>query len=236
MKSKVLASFVLFTLVFTTNLFASEKDIYEFSWLDPDKEVFVLQNRKYRKASRLHLNLGGGITTSGAFVDSTAIQGRAGYFVTEDYGLEVIYSKNSGKENDTAKGVKNSNGGGSGTTPFRRIVQSYTGAMFLWSPFYSKINTFNSIVYMDWIFGVGYASLTEKNNKAVFTDASQAGVETEETHSGIMWEAGMKFYLNENFSIRTDLTAIHYNADNIASEGSSYKSNYDATVSLGYSF
>jgi outer membrane beta-barrel protein len=236
MKSKVLASFVLFTLVFTTNLFASEKDIYEFSWLDPDKEVFVLQNRKYRKASRLHLNLGGGITTSGAFVDSTAIQGRAGYFVTEDYGLEVIYSKNSGKENDTAKGVRNNNAGGTGTTPFRRIVQSYTGAMFLWSPFYSKINTFNSIVYMDWIFGVGYASLTEKNNKAVFTDASQEGVETEESHSGIMWEAGLKFYLNENFSIRTDLTAIHYSADNIASEGSSYKSNFDATVSLGYSF
>ena len=71
---------------------------------------------------------------------------------------------------------------------------------------------------------------------AVFVDASQADVETEETHSGIMWEAGMKFYLNENFSIRTDLTAIHYSADNIASPGSTYKSNFDATVSLGYSF
>lgn len=237
MKSKVLASLVLFTLTFTTNLFAAEKDIYEFSWLDPDKEVFVLQNRKFRKAGRLHLNVGGGITTSGAFVDSTAIQGRAGYFVTEDYGLEVIYSKNNGKENDTAKGVRNSSGGGTGTTPFRRIVQSYTGAMFLWSPFYSKINTFNSIVYMDWIFGLGYASLTEKNNKLRFTEGQSAeGVETQESHSGIMWEAGLKFYLNENFSVRTDLTAIHYSADNIASDGSSYKSNFDATVSLGYSF
>lgn len=237
MKSKVLASLVLFTLVFTTNLFASEKDIYEFSWLDPDKEVFVLQNRKFRKASRLHVNLGGGITTSGAFVDSTAIQGRAGYFVTEDYGLEVIYSKNSGKENDTAKGVRNNNNGGTGTTPFRRIVQSYTGAMFLWSPFYSKINTFNSIVYMDWIFGVGYASLTEKNNKLAFnSDNTDDDTNTEESHSGVMWEAGLKFYLNENFSVRTDLTAIHYSAENVASNGSSYKSNFDATVSLGYSF
>ena len=237
MKSKVLASLVLFSLTFTTNLFAAEKDIYEFSWLDPDKEVFVLQNRKFRKAGRLHLNVGAGITTSGAFVDSTAIQGRAGYFVTEDYGLEVIYSKNDGKENDTAKGVRNSGGGGTGTTPFRRIVQSYTGAMFLWSPFYSKINTFNSIVYMDWIFGLGYASLTEKNNKLRFTEGQSAeGVETQESHSGIMWEAGLKFYLNENFSVRTDLTAIHYSADNIATDGSSYKSNFDATVSLGYSF
>lgn len=238
MKSKVLASLVLFTLVFTTNLFASEKDIYEFSWLDPDKEVFVLQNRKFRKAGHLHLNLGAGITTSGAFVDSTAIQGRAGYFVTEDYGLEVIYSKNSGKENDTAKAVRSGGGGGTGTTPFRRIVQSYTGAMFLWSPFYSKINTFNSIVYMDWIFGVGYASLVEKNNKLRFTEGQSAeGIETEETHSGAMWEAGLKFYLTEHLNIRTDLTAIHYKAENISGDGkSSYKSNFDATVSLGYSF
>ena len=237
MKSKVLASLVLFTLTFTTNLFASEKDIYEFSWLDPDKEVFVLQNRKFRKAGHLHVNLGGGITTSGAFVDSTAIQGRIGYFVTEDYGLELIYSKNSGKENDTAKGVRSSGGGGTGTTPFRRIVDNYMGAMFLWAPFYSKINTFNQIVYMDWIFGVGYAQLKEKNNKLRFTQGQAAeGVETLESHSGIMWEAGLKFYLSESFNIRTDLTAVHYSADNISTAGSSYKSNFDATVSLGYSF
>lgn len=237
MKSKVLASLVLFSLTISTNLFASEKDIYEFSWLDPDKEVFVLQNRKFRKANRAHINIGGGITTSGAFVDSTTIQGRAGYFVTEDYGLEILYAKNSGKENETAKGVRNSGGGGTGTTPFRRIVDSYMGAMFLWSPFYSKINTFNSIVYMDWIFGLGYAQLKEHNNKLRFTQGQSAeGMETDETHSGLMWSAGLKFYINENFSIRTDLTAVHYSADNISTSGSSYKSNFDATASIGYSF
>ncbi|MBC7714333.1 MAG: outer membrane beta-barrel domain-containing protein [Rhizobacter sp.] len=237
MKSKVLASLVLFTLVFTTNLFANEKDIYEFSWLDPDKEVFVLQNRKFRKAEHLYVNAGGGITTSGAFVDATSIQGRVGYFFSEDWGLEGIYAKNSGKENDTAKGVRNSGGGGTGTTPFRRIVESYTGAMLLWSPFYSKINTFNRIVYMDWIFGVGYAQLKEHNNKLRFIDGPiSEGIETTETHSGIMWEAGLKFYINESFSIRTDLTAIHYSANNVATTGTSMKSNYDTTLSLGYTF
>ncbi|MBC7429512.1 MAG: outer membrane beta-barrel domain-containing protein [Bacteriovorax sp.] len=237
MKSKVLASLVLFMLVFTTNLFANEKDIYEFSWLDPDKEVFVLQNRKYRKADHVYVNVGGGITTSGAFVDATSIQGRIGYFFSEDWGLEAIYAKNSGKENNTAKGVRNSGGGGTGTTPFRRIVESYTGAMLLWSPFYSKINTFNKIVYMDWIFGVGYAQLKEKNNKLRFTDGAAAeGIETSESHSGVMWEAGLKFYINESFNIRTDLTAVHYSANNIATAGTSMKSNFDTTLSLGYTF
>lgn len=241
MRMKLLAlcrvALLVFTIILSEQTLSGEKDIYEFSWLDPDKEVYVLQNRKFRKKSSFYVTLGGGITTSGAFVDSTAIQGRLGYFFSEEFGAEGIYSKNSGKENETAKGVRTSGGGGTGTTPFRRIVQNYSGAMLLWSPFYSKINTFNSIVYVDWIFGLGYAQLTEKNNKQRFLQGQIAeGVETEEKHSGAIWQATMKFYLGESYSIRADLTAIHYSADNVATTGSSYKSNFDATVSLGYTF
>lgn len=235
MKSKLLALFLLLSLCVTSKIFASEKDIYEFSWLDPDKEVYVLQNRKFRKAGHLHVNVGGGITTSGAFVDSTAIQGRLGYFLNEDFGFEGLYSKNSGKENTTAEGVRSS-GGGTGSTPFRRIVDNYWGIMALWSPFYSKINTFNSIVYMDWIFGLGYSQLKEKNNKLELQSSFYKGVDTVESHSGVIWEVGMKFYLNQNFNIRTDLTSVLYSAANVKTAGSSLKTNYDATVSLGYSF
>lgn len=236
MKSKLPALLLLLSLVLTSQAFSSEKDIYEFSWLDPDKEVYVLQNRKFRKAGSVHVNAGGGITTSGAFVDSTAIQGRAGYFFTEDFGFEGLYSKNSGKENDTAKGVRSSGPQGTGTTPFRRIVDNYWGVMALWAPFYSKINTFNTIVYMDWIFGVGYAQLKETNNKLAFQSAALANQETVESHSGVIWEAGLKFYLDQSFSIRTDLTAVHYSTNNISTPGTSLKSNFDATISLGYSF
>jgi len=233
MNSKFFQFILCCSFLFSPVLFASEKDIYEFSWLDPDKEVYVLQNRKFRKVSHVHLNLGGGITTSGAFVDSTSLQGRAGYFFTEEVGFEGIYAKNSGKENDTALGVRNP--GLAGSKPFRRILDSYMGGLVLWSPFYSKINTFNKIVYMDWIFGLGYAQLKENNNKL---DVKSGGVDktiTKESHSGLMWEAGMKFYLDPSFSIRTDLTAVHYKAVSVAGN-STYYSNFDATVSLGYSF
>lgn len=234
MKSKLKALFLLLSLLSTSKIFANEKDIYEFSWLDPDKEVFVLQNRKFRKAGHLHVNAGGGITTSGAFVTSTAIQGRVGYFFTEDLGFEGLYSKNSGKENDTAKQIQTNYGAGS-STPFRRIVDNYMGAMFLWSPFYSKINTFNKVVYMDWIFGVGYAQLKEKNNKNAVKTGNIDKTVSSESHSGIIWEAGMKFYLDPSFSIRTDLTAVHYQAVSLANTKTFY-SNFDATISLGYSF
>ena len=234
MKSKLLQIILCASFLFTPVLKASEKDIYEFSWLDPDKEVYVLQNRKFRKVSHLHLNIGGGITTSGAFVDATSLQGRVGYFFTEDLGLEGMYSKNSGKENDTAAGVRNP--GGAGSKPFRRIVDSYMGGMLLWSPFYSKINTFNKIVYMDWIFGLGYAQLTEHNNKLELPSGSNDTTQTTEKHSGLMWDVGMKFYIDESFSIRTDLTAIHYSATKVSTTGTAINSNFDATIALGYAF
>lgn len=235
MKSKLLA--LLFSFLFSAQIIASEKDIYEFSWLDPDKEVYVLQNRKYRKVDSLYVNVGGGITTTGAFVDATAIQGRLGYFFTENFGFEGIYSKNSGEENETAKGVRAQNGGGTGTTPFRRIVENYWGVMGLWSPFYSKINTFNSIVYMDWIFGLGYGQLSEHNNKLrIQNGPSYEGIETKENHSGLVWTAAMKFYVSEDWSIRADLTGFSYSADNISTSGSSYQTNIDAVLSLGYTF
>ena len=227
---KIICSLVL--LFPLTNLYSAETDTYDFSWLDPDKEVFVLQNRKFRKVGRVHLNVGYGITTSGAFVDATTMQGRFGYFFTENYGFELVYAKNSGKENTTAESLRTVGR----AVPFRRIVDGYMGAMFLWSPFYSKINTFNQIIYVDWIFGVGYAQLDETNNLDAFI-ARTARSETTANHGGIMWDIGAKVFLNENWSIKLDVTTIHYQAPKADGSGADgWYSNYDLSASIGYSF
>ena len=34
-----------------------ESDEYNFSWLDPDKKIYVLQNRKYLKSNRLLMSV-----------------------------------------------------------------------------------------------------------------------------------------------------------------------------------
>ena len=238
MTMKILGLFfyVLIT-IFSEQVFAGEKDVYEFTWLDPDKEVYVLQNRKFKKSNMFHLNAGFGITTSGAFVDSTSMQARAGYFFTEDWGFELLYSKNSGEENDTAKSIRSTSAISSGQTPFRRIVQSYYGVMGLWSPFYTKINTFNKIAYMDWIFGLGYGNLTEKNNKFAFdSNAFNRTKVSEESHGGLLWTAAMKFYLNEHWSIRGDFTGVYYGATEPVLNKKQNINHYDATLSLGFGF
>ncbi len=213
---------------------AGINDTYDFSWLDPDKEVYVLQNRKFRKVNRAYMYIGGGKTTSGAFVDSNPIQFRGGFFLKEDLGFEVIYSKNlTGEESDAAEAVRNI-GGGAGSRPFRRIVDNYYGGYLMWSPFYAKINTFNKILYFDWLLGVGAGKLKETNNKEEVIQGIDADSETED-HFAIMWETGFKFYMTKMFDIRTDITALHYKAEMVSGTETLY-SNYDLTVSLGINF
>jgi len=236
MNNFIVLSFLLLSLFSSVKTYASEGDGYDFSWLDPDKEVFVLQNRKFRKSGKVHMNAGAGITTSGAFVDAKAFQGRVGYFFKEEYGFEFVYSLNSGSENDTAASVRNS--GGAGSFPFRRIVDNYMGAMFLWSPFYTKINTFNKVVYMDWILGIGFAKLSETNNRNEITTSGGDTTLTKESHTGVMWDIGAKFYLSQRWSLKLDLTTVHYQALEAKTVGAQeqWYTNYDLTVAVGINF
>ena len=70
---------------------ANEKSVYEFSWLDKDKEIYVLQNRKFRKVGKVYVGAGGVKTISGAFVDSYGGTLRGGYFFSEDWGIEGVF-------------------------------------------------------------------------------------------------------------------------------------------------
>jgi len=215
---------------------AGQSDTYKFDWLDPDKQVFVLQNRVYSKEGTVHFNAGAGMTLSGPFVSAKTYQIRGGYFVTEEWGLEFLYAKNDGKENDSAASVRNlSNGGSGGSVPFRRIVQNYMGGLLLWSPFYAKINTFNKIIYVDWLLGAGYGKLTEKSNREELLGIPGA-VETEISHNAIMFETSLKFYLSKMFHVRADIVGVHYQADNAEKTKKVWDNNYDMSLSLGVNF
>jgi outer membrane beta-barrel protein len=229
--------FFLLTFLISSYCYAAEDSLYNFSWLDPDKEVYVLQNRKYRKANRIHINAAYGLTTSSAFTDSSSIQGRAGYFFTENWGAEFLYSKNNGKENTTAQSVRNP--GGAGSTPFRRITNNYMGGILLWSPFYAKINTFNKILYFDWIIGAGYGKIEEHNNRTEFESGGTTNTgDVIETHNAYIWQTGLQFWCSENFIIRADYTSLHYEAVKALSTATekAYFNNSDLTLGVGYTF
>ena len=216
---------------------ANEKSVYEFSWLDKDKEIYVLQNRKFRKVGKVYVGASGVKTISGAFIDSYGGTVRGGYFFSEDWGIEGVFGKNSGSTNDTAKGVEDQQ-----AKAFYRKVDSYVGAMMMWSPFYSKINTFNKIFYYDWMFGLGVASVKTLDNRNEFNTPTESSL-TSSNSFGAVWNTGLRVYINESWSLRIDFTGLHVKPkkENIVDNGNSVTtnslfSNYDLGLGLNYAF
>lgn len=232
---------LILTLIMSTVVLADEKSLYNFSWLDNDKEIYVLQNRKFRKDGRVYVGGTLAYNLSQDFLDAYGGTVRGGYFFREDWGIELLYAKNESTESDTAKGVKEQ-----GAFPFYREIDSVMGAMLMWSPFYSKINTFNRIVYFDWMFGLGVGSISTKDNRKLFdTTIPQADRQalTSESNIGALWNTGFRFYLNENWSLRLDITGVSYKADKTKADQSSNKStasklftSYDLGLGLNYAF
>ena len=232
---------VLVTLIMSSVVIADEKSLYNFSWLDNDKEIYVLQNRKFRKDGNVYVGGTLAYNLSQDFLDAYGGTVRGGYFFTEDWGVELLYGKNSSNQNDTARGVKEQ-----GARPFYREIDSVMGAMLMWSPFYSKINTFNKIFYFDWMFGLGAASINTKDNRKLFdTSISEADQKkmTDESVVGALWNTGFRFYINEHWSLRLDMTGVSYKADKQKINQSSEKStaskvfsSYDLGLGLNYAF
>ncbi len=231
---KKISWFSLFLFFVTSVALASEKSLYDFSWLDKDKEIYVLQNRSFRKDGKLFVALNVGETVAKAYVEGMVGQARIGYFFKEDFGIEILTSKNEGKFNKLAERVR----GQGVSVPYARIVDNYTAAQLVWSPFYSKINTFNKIFYYDWMFGLGYASITNSDNRNEF-EAGKPRTLTEETNSGLIWSTGLRFYINQSWSMRIDYTALRYQANFFVAKETGEKewfNNYDLTIGVNYTF
>ncbi len=226
-----------FSLLISFSIFASESSLYDFSWLDKDKEVYVLQNRRFRKDGSVYLGLNGGLTTSGEFTDSVSSSVRAGYFFKENWGIELVFAKNSVKANDTFTNLQTAYN----VQGFYNVPEAYTGLMLMWSPFYSKINTFNSIAYFDVILGFGLASIsTIDNRQEVDTDTINGlGKTDQESVTGAILNIGGRFYINKSWSLRMDLTPVLYNGfsrkPGTDEMGSELHTSYDFTVGFNYS-
>lgn len=217
----------------TPAAFSLESSTYDFSWLDKDKQVYVLQNRKFRKSQRVYLNMSAGLTLSGAFVDGQTYQFRGGYFFREDWGFELIYAMNTPEVNSTAKAILAQQ-----SVPFYRKVHGYYGGLLNWSPFYAKMNTFNKIIYFDWILGAGIAKVDDKNNRLAFTNLDDK-TQVSESHTSAIWQTYVRFYFTEKWGATVGVTALHYQATSANSEGerkNKYYHHYDFAAGLSYTF
>ncbi len=219
----------------TPKVMAAEKDLYDFLWLDPDKKVYVLQNKVHKKEHTVYANLGVGLGLSSTFQDTSLVHGNLGYFITEEWALEALYTSYSNKDNEALQNLQKLNG----SIPFIRKTKSNYGVIAKWSPFYGKINTFNKIFYFDWSFGLGIGKLNTESNAANVATPTSANIYKNESYSSVIGKTELTLHATKNIHVNLGLIINNYTAPGPVINGQSkdkLRNNMDSILSVGVSF
>lgn len=230
---KIKSFAVILSAVYSITTIAGESDLYDFLWLDPDKSVYVLQNKIYPKTKSIYLDFGYITGLTSAFQDTAGGQLKAGYFINEDWAVEWNYMQYSNVDNSTHDNVEYV----SSTVPFVRRPISSNSVYAIWSPFYGKINTFNKIYYFDLSFGIGTGIYTMESNLKTANDPNTNTFETE-TYTPIQLKATTKFHVNKFMHVGVEFLSTNYNAkaDPSNEKATKWKRNNDIIFSFGVSF
>lgn len=212
---------------------AGEQSLYDFLWLDPDKSVYVLQNKIYKKERNFYANIGYLENYTSKFQDTNGISLQGGYYFREDWGIELFFNQYSNKDNDDLENIRLVNE----SEPFvRRMKKSY-GGLLIWSPFYGKINTFNKIFYFDWSFGAGLGEVQTESNLKSVTNERKSNTFKRESQLGGIAKTKLKFHLNENVHLGLEYMNTYYKAPGPkAPSQDKLRTNTDVIFSVGFSF
>jgi len=229
---KFLLSLLFFISPFYS--FAGEKDIYDFEWLDDDKEIYVLQNRRYRKVGRFNLSVLGTLNLSDKFVNNMGGGVKGAFFFKENWGIEAGFGIGKQSYNSTFDGVAKQF-----AVPFFNTIKQYMNLSLVWSPFYGKFNTFNVIYYLDWYLSAGLVSVTTQDDREAFgeerVDIQNKNFTLRDASSvGATWSTGLVWYLSKNFGLRMEVTGFHYNGDFFFRSGTTAEAQSNSTMFHNY--
>ena len=193
---------------------SEENDSYSFTWLDPDKKIYVVQNRKFIKENRLTIGLAGGQNFSSPFNDMTVFFPSATFFMSEQFGLRGFYLMARNTKTDLFKDAV-----AISQRPLVRDLTSLWAAQVLWAPFYGKLNTFNEIIYFDWIFGLGFGRSVMEVDQVSYHKKASPNEQyfanprvVNENYTNLVGSVGLRLYLSTNFSVQMDLIGSYYKA------------------------
>jgi len=229
-KSQIIMLTVLMT---SLSVGAAEKDLYDFLWLDPDKSVYVLQNKVFEKEHSFYLNAGFLRSSSADFQKTTGFGARAGFYLREDWAIEGFYHQLDNSNDEAFDNIRQ----GNSVLPFVRRVNNYYGAMAVWAPFYGKINTFNKIIYFDLVFGLGASKINAESNTDSFRNSSAQNVYEEESFTALTWKSELRVYINKKWHVGLGLYNNHYKAKGgLEKSKESFRRHTDGSLSVGFSF
>ena len=204
-------------------------DEYSFNWLDTDKKIYVLQNRKFLKAGRVLLSAMGGVGFSNPYRSTYNVDPRFTYYLSESFGVEVFYTFTSNSPNNTFQALASSNGA---SIPSVREIHGQYGGDIQYIPWYAKINVFNTILHFDWYFNAGVGQI--QSFVATQTSFSAPPSLVQQDLTGLFLSTGHLYHLNTWFDVRIDVTGAFYSAPIKGLAGdTSWYSNYNFGVGVG---
>jgi outer membrane beta-barrel protein len=184
----------------------TERDEYDFSWLDPDKKIYVVQNRKFTKASHFELSTGYGLGMGQAYRSTRQWIVRGTFYLSEHWGISGFLFNNYNSTNDNYAQLQQV----SSVIPTVRDTNQYWGGSIMWLPFYGKINMFNQIFYIDWHFEAGLGSASGEID--LNTHANSAPNIQTTSFTGYHWGSGWKFFITRHWAARLDFLTTYYKA------------------------
>lgn len=212
---------------------AGEENLYDFLWLDPDKSVYVLQNKIHKKEYSLYVDVGYLSNLTSAFQDTQGVALKAGWYFHEEWAIEAMYLGYDNSNNDNFRNVQLINA----SVPFVRKPLSTTGVGLVWSPFYGKINTFNKIVYFDWSFGAGVAQVSTESNLRSVRSTSSEDIYLKESYTGGYLKSAVKFHVNSHVHLGVEWVGTRYMAPGPKNPNNKImRSNNDLIFQIGFSY
>lgn len=205
-------------------------DDYSFDWLDPDKKIYVLQNRRYQKARHILLSGLFGSGFSDAFRSVRDVDLRGAFYLTEEWGIEMLFASFFNSENSTFQALKTSS---PNALPVVREFKSQVGAMLHWAPWYAKINVFNTILYFDWYFEVGGGTTQIDRDRRTSLSANPDVVS--ESFFTFFAGTGHQFHLSQNWVVRLDFLGAFFKAPLFGDQGEdTWYSRYRFSAGIGF--
>lgn len=186
------------------------KKLEDKYWAAKDDEYGVIQNRTFAKARKFYLSLVVyGPLINDPYAKARASGGMLGYYLTEDWGIELNYLGYDSTQNDTVTAYESQFGG---AKPDYDLVKSTQSVSLSYTPFYAKMAFMNkAILYFDmgFTFGVGLTNYEiQKVNKDSLGNKSQAN----EMKSSPHFEVGVmqQLFLSQYFAFRLDIKNSFY--------------------------
>lgn len=226
-------SYLFLFIIFSNDLLAGENDLYDFLWLDPDKSVYVLQNKLYPKSKSYFAQVHYLQNLTSTFQDTEGSAISVGYYFSEEWAIELSHSSYNHKNNNTYENVKLVNG----IEPFMRRFNSETSIYAKWSPFYGKINTFNRIYYFDWSFGAGIGISNAESNIESVRNAVSKNIFKAETYNPIKINTELKFHIQKGLHLSLELDSGIYQAPGPKDiNQKKWEQNSNLLIGIGVSF